>query len=75
MLKAFLGPLAITFHDCLSWICKFFGFTNDFIGKGLDIFVIMKLLFFASARIVNLALPLAVLVASIWQWVICQKMS
>jgi lipopolysaccharide export system permease protein len=47
MLRAFLGPLAVTFPVAL--------FVLD----------MLKLMFFASARIVNLALPMAVLVASI----------
>ena len=67
MLKAFLGPLAITFPVALFVLDMQFlwVYADDFIGKGIDTFVIIKLLFFASARIVNLALPLAVLVASI----------
>ena len=67
MLQAFLRPLAITFPVALFVLDMQFlwVYADDFMGKGLDIFVIMKLLFFASARIVNLALPLAVLVASI----------
>ncbi|HIK66596.1 MAG TPA: YjgP/YjgQ family permease, partial [Flavobacteriales bacterium] len=40
-------------------------YADDFIGKGIEPWVIAKLMFFASARIVNLALPLAILVASI----------
>ena len=40
-------------------------YADDFIGKGIEPWVIAKLMFYASARIVNLALPLAILVASI----------
>ncbi len=38
---------------------------DDLIGKGLDIITVSKLLFFASANLVPLALPLATLLASI----------
>ena len=40
-------------------------YADEFMGKGIEPWVILKLIFFASARIVNLALPLAILVASI----------
>ena len=67
MLKAFLGPLAVTFPVALFVLDMQFlwVYADDFIGKGLETWVILKLLWFASARIVNLALPLAILVASI----------
>jgi lipopolysaccharide export system permease protein len=67
MLRAFLGPLAVTFPVALFVLDMQFlwVYADDFIGKGLEGWVILKLMFFASARIVNLALPMAVLVASI----------
>ncbi len=67
MLKAFLRPLAITFPVALFVLDMQFlwVYADDFIGKGLETWVILKLLWYASARIVNLALPLAILVASI----------
>jgi lipopolysaccharide export system permease protein len=40
-------------------------YLDDIMGKGLGIWVIAKLLIFASARIVNMALPLAILMSSI----------
>lgn len=40
-------------------------YLDDLMGKGLDNWVIIKLLFFASARVVNMALPLAILMSSI----------
>ncbi len=67
MLKSFLGPFAITFPVALFvldmqilWV-----YADDFIGKGLDTWIILQLMWYASARIVNQALPLAILVASI----------
>lgn len=40
-------------------------YIDDFMGKGLEYWIIAKLLFFASANLVSLALPLAVLLSSI----------
>ena len=40
-------------------------YADDLIGKGLAPWVIAELMLYASARLVNLALPLAILVASI----------
>jgi len=67
LLKAFLGPLAVTFPVALFVLDMQFlwVYADDFMGKGIEPWVIAKLIYFASARIVNLALPLAVLVASI----------
>jgi lipopolysaccharide export system permease protein len=67
MLKAFLGPLAVTFPVALFVLDMQFlwVYADDFIGKGLEGWVITKLMWYASARIVNLALPMAILVASI----------
>ena len=40
-------------------------YLDEMMGKGLGMWVILKLLFFASARVVNMALPLAILMSSI----------
>ena len=40
-------------------------YIDDLVGKGLDTFVIAKLMFFASASLVPMALPLAMLLSSI----------
>ena len=67
MLRAFLGPFAVTLPVALFILDMQFlwVYADDLIGKGLDLWVVFKLMVFASARLVNLALPLAVLVASI----------
>jgi lipopolysaccharide export system permease protein len=67
LLRAFLGPLAVTFPVALFVLDMQFlwVYADDFMGKGIEPWVIAKMIWFASARIVNLALPLAVLVASI----------
>ena len=40
-------------------------YVDDLVGKGLDIFQIFQLMFFASARFVPLSLPLAILISSL----------
>lgn len=40
-------------------------YVDDLVGKGLDIFVILELLFFVSATLVPLAIPLTILLSSI----------
>ena len=67
MLRAFLGPLAVTFPVALFILDMQFlwVYADDLMGKGLDFWIVFKLLMYASARLVSLALPLAVLVASI----------
>ena len=67
MLRAFLGPFAVTLPVALFILDMQFlwVYADDMIGKGLELWVVFKLMVFASARLVNLALPLAVLVASI----------
>ena len=67
LLRAFLGPFAVTLPVALFILDMQFlwVYADDLIGKGLDLWVVFKLMVFASARLVNLALPLAVLVASI----------
>ena len=67
LLKAFIKPLVVTFPVALFVLDMQFlwVYADDFMGKGIEPWVIAKLMFFASARIVNLALPLAILIASI----------
>lgn len=67
LLKAFIGPFIITFLVSLFifelqfiWL-----YIDDLLGKDLEFMLIVQLLIFASARIVNMALPLAVLMSSI----------
>ena len=67
LLKSFLGPLVLTFAIAvfvllmqLVWL-----YVDDMVGKGLDIGVIAELLLYAAATVVPMALPIAVLFASI----------
>ena len=63
----FVGPFIATFFVVLFVILIQFLWTyvDDMVGKGLEWYVILKLLFFASASFVPTALPLAVLLSSI----------
>ncbi|MBM3449070.1 MAG: YjgP/YjgQ family permease, partial [Bacteroidetes bacterium] len=67
MLKAYVGPFIITFLIAMFvfemqfiWL-----YLDDLLGKGLNATTVLELIFYASARIVNMALPLAVLMSSI----------
>ena len=67
LLKSFLGPLLLTFTISvfvllmqLVWL-----YVDDMVGKGLDIGVIAELMLYAAATVVPMALPIAVLFASI----------
>ena len=47
-------------------IMQFFWlYIDDLIGKGIDILIILELLFYVSASLIPLALPLAILLSSI----------
>jgi lipopolysaccharide export system permease protein len=67
LLRSFLAPFAVTFPVALFILDMQFlwVYADDLIGKGLAPWVIAELMIYASARLVNLALPLAILVASI----------
>jgi lipopolysaccharide export system permease protein len=64
---SFLGPLLATFFIVLFILLMQFLWTyiDDLVGKGLEWYVIVKLLFFASASFVPAAFPLAILLSSI----------
>ena len=67
IVKAFIGPFIATFFITLFvLVLQFFWlYIDDVVGKGIDPFTIMRLMFYLSATLVPLALPLAVLLASI----------
>jgi lipopolysaccharide export system permease protein len=67
LIKAFLGPFIATFFITafvlvlqIMWL-----YIDDFVGKGLDTWTILRWLLYVSATVVPLALPLAVLLSSI----------
>ena len=67
MLKTFLPLLFMTFMICLFVVLMQFIWQHikDFVGKGLEISVLAEMFFYAAASMVPLALPLAILLASL----------
>ncbi|MFH1296536.1 MAG: LptF/LptG family permease [Bacteroidota bacterium] len=67
ILKTYLGPLVLTFFISLFILLMQFlwKYVDDLVGKGLEWYIIFKLLFYASSTFVPLALPLAILLSSL----------
>lgn len=67
MLKSYLGPFVFTFFIALFILLLQFlwKYIDDLVGKGLEWYIIAKLMFYASSTFVPLALPLAVLLSSL----------
>lgn len=67
VIKSFVGPLVLTFFIAQFVLIMQFlwKYVDDLVGKGLDLWVLSKLIVYASASLVTMALPLSVLLASI----------
>lgn len=67
LVKSFIGPFILTFFISLFvFVMQFlWKYIDDLVGKGLDLSIIAELLFYTSASLVPMALPLAILLASI----------
>ncbi|MDP7567049.1 MAG: LptF/LptG family permease [Flavobacteriales bacterium] len=67
LIKSFLGPFIATFFIAIFLLLMQFlwKYVDDLVGKGLDFDQISLLLFYASARFVPIALPIAMLLASV----------
>lgn len=67
ILRSFVGPLVLTFTIAVFVLLMQFvwKYIDDLVGKGLEFGVIAELLTYASATFVPMALPIAVLFASI----------
>jgi len=67
IIKSFLGPFLISFIIALVIFLMIFlwKYIEDLVGKGLEWYVVLELIFYASANMVPLALPIAVLLACI----------
>ena len=65
--KNFLGPFVLTFFVALFVLLMQFlwKWVDELVGKGLEINVLLKLLFYASITLTSMAFPLAVLLASL----------
>lgn len=67
MLKTFIPQFLMTFFICLFILMMQFLFKhiNDLVGKGLTLDLLAELFFYAALTMVPLALPLAILLASL----------
>jgi lipopolysaccharide export system permease protein len=67
IIKAFIGPFVATFFITLFvLVMQFFWlYIDDFVGKGLSAGLILEFIWYQSATLVPLALPLAVLLSSL----------
>ena len=67
IIKAFIGPFIATFFiTLLVLVMQFFWlYIDDFVGKGIETSVIFEFIWYQSAVLVPLALPLAILLSSI----------
>ena len=67
IIKSFIGPFIFTFLIAIFLLLMQFlwKYIDDLVGKGLDFIIIAKLLFYAAARFVPMALPISVLLSSI----------
>lgn len=70
ILKAFAGPFLLTFAvvQFILLTQTLLKYLDDIIGKDLGLLVIAKLLFFLSALMVPVSLPLAVLLSSLMSY-------
>ncbi len=67
VLKAFIKPFIVTFFIVMFVLLMLFLFKyiDDLIGKGFEWYVILELLWYASATQISMALPLSMLLSSI----------
>jgi lipopolysaccharide export system permease protein len=67
IIKAFTGPfIAVFFLTLMVLVMQFFWlWIDDFVGKGLSMGVVFEFIWYQSAVLVPLALPLAVLLSSL----------
>lgn len=67
VIKSWLGPFIMTFFIALFILLMQFlwKYIDDLVGKGLEWYIIAELMFYASASLVPMALPLAILLSSL----------
>jgi lipopolysaccharide export system permease protein len=67
ILRTYVGPLIMTFFIALFILLMQFLwlYIDDLVGKGLEWYVLVELLFYASSTFVPMALPLAILLSSL----------
>lgn len=67
ILKSYAGPLAMTFFITLFIFVMqgLWRYVDDIVGKGLDIFIMLEMLFYVALQTVPMSLPLAILLAAL----------
>ena len=65
--KSFIGPFVVTFFIAFFVLMmqSLWKYIDDLVGKGLDIITILQFLWYASASLLTLAMPIAILISSI----------
>ncbi|MEO5984039.1 MAG: LptF/LptG family permease [Ferruginibacter sp.] len=67
ILRAFIGPFIATFFIAFFVIMMqhLWKYVDDLVGKGIDLLTIGQFLWYASASLLTLAMPIAILISSI----------
>ncbi len=67
ILKSFLGPFIVTFFIAFFVLMMqtLWKYIDDLVGKGLDFVTIIQFVWYASATLSTLAMPIAILISSI----------
>ena len=67
ILKSFLGPFVITFFIAFFVLMmqNLWKYIDDLVGKGLDMWTVVTFIWYASATLSALAMPIAILISSI----------
>lgn len=67
LLRKYLGPLVVTFFiaEFVLLMQFLWKYIDELVGKGLDLFTLSQLLFYASVTFIPLALPISVLLSSL----------
>ena len=66
-IRSFIGPFIVTFFIAFFVLMmqSLWKYIDDLVGKGLDFFTICQFLWYASASLLMLAMPIAILISSI----------
>ncbi len=67
ILRSYISPLIMTFFISLFILVMqvLWRYVDDLVGKGLEVTILIELLFYASLQVIPMALPLAILLASL----------
>ncbi|MDA3905935.1 MAG: LptF/LptG family permease [Bacteroidales bacterium] len=67
IIRTYIGPLIMTFFIALFILLMQFLwlYIDDLVGKGLEWYILLELIFYASSTFVPMALPLAILLSSL----------